>query len=96
VLAGFNPLWLDFNFVVGGFALAIRPDWAHAFCMTALPESKREQFERHAAECLDLVKSCSDPEKHATFIAMAAAWLKLAANETPPSSLSSFSRTSFL
>jgi hypothetical protein len=64
--------------------------------MTALPESKREQFERHAAECLDLVKSCSDPEKHATFIAMAAAWLKLAANETPPSSLSSFSRTSFL
>jgi putative transposase len=25
------PLWLDFNFVVAGFALAIRPDWAHAF-----------------------------------------------------------------
>jgi hypothetical protein len=91
-------LWLDLNFVVAGFALAIRPDWAHAFLYdhAPLPESKREQFERHAAECLDLVKSCSDPEKHATFIAMAAAWLKLAANEIPPSSLSSFSRTSFL
>jgi hypothetical protein len=82
------------NFVVARFALAIRPDWAQAFFMTALPESKREQFERHAAECLDLASS--DPEKHATFIAMAAAWLKLAANEIPPSSLSSFSRTSFL
>jgi hypothetical protein len=64
--------------------------------MTTLPESKREQFERHAAECLDLVKSSSEPENRATFIAMAAAWLKLAANEIPPSSLSFFSRTSFL
>jgi len=46
------------------------------FCLTTLPESKREQFERHAAECLDLLKSSSDPKKRATFIAMAAAWLE--------------------
>jgi hypothetical protein len=66
------------------------------FCLTTLPESKREQFKRHAAECLDLLKSSSDPKKRATFIAMAAAWLKLASNEISPTSLSSFSRTSFL
>jgi len=64
------------------------------FCLITLPQGKREQFD--AAECLDLLKSSSDPKKRATFIAIAAAWLKLASNEISPSSLSSFSCTSFL
>ena len=41
-------------------------------------ESRREQFERHAHECLDLVTHSTDLNVRVTFTGMAEAWLKLA------------------
>jgi hypothetical protein len=51
--------------------------------MIANPESKREQYERHADECLNLVKFSRDPAIRATFTAMAATWLALAEEVSP-------------
>jgi hypothetical protein len=51
--------------------------------MNRTTESRREEFERHAEECLDLVTHSCDPALRATFIAMAAAWLQLA-RQLPP------------
>jgi hypothetical protein len=45
-------------------------------------ESRRERFERHAHECLDLVTHSTDLNVRATFSGMAEMWLKLA-NEIP-------------
>jgi hypothetical protein len=54
--------------------------WQQVFDMTTPPEaeSRREKFERHAHECLDLVTHSTDPKIRATFAAMAKAWLMLA------------------
>jgi hypothetical protein len=51
--------------------------------MTPATETRREQFERHARECLDLLTHSFDPTVRATFTAMAATWLELA-QELPP------------
>jgi hypothetical protein len=51
--------------------------------MTSTPESRREQYDRHAAECLNLVKFSRDPAVRATFTAMAATWLMLAEEASP-------------
>jgi hypothetical protein len=54
--------------------------------MTPVEESRREKFERHARECLDLVVHSFDPVIRATFTAMATTWLELA-QELPPTAV---------
>jgi hypothetical protein len=46
--------------------------------MTSHQETVREECQRHAHECLDLVTHSTNPKTRATFIAMASTWLKLA------------------
>jgi hypothetical protein len=50
--------------------------------MTIHKETKREECERHAHECLDLATHSANPKSRATFVTMAQTWLKLA--EAPP------------
>jgi hypothetical protein len=50
----------------------------------AIPkETKRQEYERHAHECLDLVKHSTNAKTRATLIAMAEAWMKLAEEAAP-------------
>jgi hypothetical protein len=46
--------------------------------MTVQKETVREECQRHAHECLDLVAHSTNPKTRTTFAAMAATWLKLA------------------
>jgi hypothetical protein len=46
--------------------------------MTVQKETEREECQRHAHECLDLVEHSTNSKTRATFAAMAATWLKLA------------------
>jgi hypothetical protein len=46
--------------------------------MTETAQRNREEYERYARACLDLVTHSTDPATRATFTAMALAWLKLA------------------
>jgi hypothetical protein len=46
--------------------------------MTVQKETVREECQRHAHECLDLVAHSTNTKTRATFAAMAATWLKLA------------------
>jgi hypothetical protein len=51
--------------------------------MTTHTETRREEFERHAHECLDLVTHSTDPKIRATFVTMASTWVTLANEATP-------------
>jgi hypothetical protein len=46
--------------------------------MTTHKETRREECERHAHECLDLATHSTNPKTRATFITMAQSWLTLA------------------
>jgi hypothetical protein len=52
--------------------------------MTTHQETKREQCERHALECLDLATHSTNPKTRATFMTLAQSWLKLAEAEPLP------------
>jgi hypothetical protein len=51
--------------------------------MTSREETKREECERHAHECLDLATHSVNPKTRASFITMAEAWVKLAEEAAP-------------
>jgi hypothetical protein len=46
--------------------------------MRGLSAEEREMCERHAQECLELVKRSHDPAIRSTFTSMASDWLRLA------------------
>lgn len=52
--------------------------------MTIHQETRREECERHAHECLDLAMHSTDPGTRATFITMAQSWLTLAEHASTP------------
>jgi hypothetical protein len=46
-------------------------------------ETKREECERRAAECVDLAQQATDPKARERFAAMAEAWVQLAKEMGP-------------
>ena len=52
--------------------------------MTNHQETRREECERHAQECLDLATHSTNPKSRATFITMVQSWLMLAEQAARP------------
>jgi hypothetical protein len=46
-------------------------------------ETKREECERHAHECINLATHSTNPKSRAAFLTMAQTWLKLAEEAAP-------------